>query len=76
MTTAKRTYISLKFTTMYGNVRQYMAIYGNVQQCTTMYDNVQQYTAICGNLGQSGTIMTCTVTGRKEGKEKSAYMDI
>ena len=41
-----------------------------------MYDNVWQYMAICGNLGQSGTIMIYTVIGRKEGKERSAYMDV
>ena len=55
---------------MYGNVRQYMAIYNNIWQCTTMYGNVRQYmamynnvwqcTAMCGNLPspeiQSGTI--------------------
>ena len=51
---------------MYGNIQQYMAIYNNIQQCM----------AICGNLGQSSTITTYTVTGWKEGKERSAYIDI
>ena len=41
---------------MYGNVRQCMAMYNNIQQCTTMYGNVRQCMAMYDNIQQCTTI--------------------